>query len=136
MSKNDQDTNRTEPEFKLNISTIMWTVIGFIISWINMLLIMNSPSSIEVLLYLSIILTTIIPGVILGLKDRYWGYGYLLGFSFSGIPFMVIIDLFIGGYTFATALFIFIILWLIFWKTWRSLSAIKTDKGQKKRKID
>jgi len=129
LSNNGQEIDQKKSEFKLNISTIIWTIIGFIISWINMLLIMNSPSSIEVLSYLSIILTTIIPGVIIGLKDRYWGYGYLLGFSFSGIPFMVLIDLFIGGYTFATALFIFIILWLIFWKTWRSLSAIKTDKA-------
>jgi len=124
-----QTANRIEPEIKLNISTIIWAIIGFIVAWINMVLILNSPSSVEVLSYLSIILTTIIPGVFIGLKNRYWGYGYLLGFSFSGIPFMFLIDLFIGGYTFATALFIFIILWLIFWKTWRSLSAIKTDKG-------
>jgi hypothetical protein len=45
----------------------------------------------------------------------------------AGIPFMIFVDLFIGGYVFATALFIFIIMWLVFWKTWRSLSAIKKE---------
>ena len=51
---------------------------------------------------------------------------YLLGFAIAGVPFLIMIDLFIGGYTFATTIFIFVILWLIFWKTWRSLSSIKT----------
>ena len=90
-----------------------------------MLLIDAAPSSIEVLALLSIVLTTMAPAVLIGLKNRYWAYGYLIGFSVAGIPFLVFVDLFIGGYTFATSLFIFIILWLIFWKTWRSISKIK-----------
>ncbi|MFX0048991.1 MAG: hypothetical protein ACFE8G_12605, partial [Candidatus Hermodarchaeota archaeon] len=69
--------------------------------------------------------TTIIPGVIIALINRYWGYGYLIGFALAGIPFLIILDPFIGSYTFATTVFIFIILWLIFWKAWRSLSSIK-----------
>jgi hypothetical protein len=85
----------------------------------------------EILAYLSIIFTTIIPAVIIGIKNRYWGYGYIFGFSIAGIPFMII-DLFIGGYTFATAFFIFIIMYLIFWKTWRSISRIKTTSVSKK----
>ena len=76
--------------------------------------------------YLTIIFSTIIPGIIIAYKNRYWGYGYMIGFAIAGIPFLILIDLFIGGYTFATALFIFIILWLIFWKTWRALSSIKS----------
>ena len=114
-----------EPELRIDIGTIICFVLGISISWINMLMILNSPPAIEVLAYLSIILTTMIPGIIFALKNRYWGYGYLIGFSLSGIPFTFLIDPFIGGYTFVTTLFIFIILWLIFWKAWRSLDSIK-----------
>ena len=117
---------KTEKELKLDIWTLVFTGIGFIASWINMLFIFDAPRTIEVLAILSIILTTMIPGVIIALINRYWGYGYLIGFACAGIPFLIMIDLFIGGYTFATTVFIFIILWLIFWKTWRSLSSIKT----------
>jgi hypothetical protein len=81
--------------------------------------------SMEIWSYLTIIFTTIIPTVLIGLKNRFWGYGYLFGFATAGIPFMFIGDLFIGGYTSITSLLIFIILWLIFWKAWRSLSSIK-----------
>ncbi|MFX1496421.1 MAG: hypothetical protein ACFFBH_02735 [Promethearchaeota archaeon] len=93
-----------------------------------MLLILESSKYIEVLAYLSIILTTMIPGVIIALKKRYWGYSYLSGFSIAGIPFMILIDLFIGAYTCITTIFIFAILWLIFWKAWRSLDSIKIEE--------
>ncbi len=120
---------KTEKELKLDLWTLIFTGIGLIASWVNMLFIFNAPRIpriIEVLAFLSIILTTMIPGVVIALINRYWGYGYLIGFASAGIPFLLMIDLFIGGYTFATTVFIFIILWLIFWKTWRSLSSIKT----------
>ena len=117
---------RTETELKLNIWTFLFAGIGFLASWFNMIFILDAPRTIEVLAFLSIILTTMIPGVIIALINRYWGYGYLIGFASAGIPFLIVFDLFIGGYTFATTVFIFIILWLIFWKTWRSLSSIKT----------
>jgi hypothetical protein len=117
---------RTETELKLNIWTFLFAGIGFLASWFNMIFILDAPRTIEVLAFLSIILTTMIPGVIIALINRYWGYGYLIGFASAGIPFLILFDLFIGGYTFATTVFIFIILWLIFWKTWRSLSSIKT----------
>ena len=117
---------RTEKELKLNIWTFLFAGIGFLASWFNMIFILDAPRTIEVLAFLSIILTTMIPGVIIALINRYWGYGYLIGFASAGIPFLILFDLFIGGYTFATTVFIFIILWLIFWKTWRSLSSIKT----------
>lgn len=120
--KKEQTVGKPEPEFKIDLGTIVCTIIGFVISWINMLVILDSM---EIWSYLSIIFTTIIPGVIISLKNRYWGYGYMIGFSGAGIPFLILIDLFIGGYTFATGLLIFIILWLIFWKAWRSLSSIK-----------
>ena len=123
--KKEQTVGRPEPEFKIDIGTIIWMIIGFITSWVNMLIIIDSM---EIWSYLTIIFTTIIPTVVIGLKNRYWGYGYLFGFSIAGIPFLFIVDLFIGGYTFATSLFIFIILWLIFWKAWRSLSSIKQLK--------
>jgi len=107
----DQTVGRPEPEFKIDFVTIIWTIIGFIVSWTNMLIILDSM---EIWAYLSIIFTVIIPTVIIGLKNRYWSYGYMLGFSIAGIPFLFIMDPFIGGYTFATSLFIFIILWIIF----------------------
>jgi hypothetical protein len=117
---------KAEPDLKLEIWMLLFTVIGFIVSWFNMIFILDAPRAIEVLAFLSIIITTIIPGVIIAIINRYWGYGYLIGFASAGIPFLIFVDLFIGGYTFATTIFIFIILWLIFWKTWRSLSSIKT----------
>ncbi|MFX1321722.1 MAG: hypothetical protein ACFFAQ_08760 [Promethearchaeota archaeon] len=120
--KKKQTVGRSEPEFKFDIGTVVFIIIGFAVSWINMLVILDSM---EIWSYLSIIFTSIIPGVLIAIKNRYWGYGYMFGFSGAGIPFLILIDLFIGGYTVVTALLIFIILWLIFWKAWRSLSSIK-----------
>jgi hypothetical protein len=117
---------RGEKELKVNVWTFVFAGIGFVVSWSNMIFILDAPPTIEVLAFLSIILTTMIPGVVIALINRYWGYGYLFGFAIAGIPFLIMIDLFIGGYTFATTIFIFVILWLIFWKTWRSLSSIKS----------
>ncbi len=117
-----QSVGRPEPEFKFNIGTVVFIIICFIVSWWNMLIIFNSM---QIWSYLSIIFTTIIPTIIIALKYRLWGYGYLLGFAIAGIPFSIMEDLFVGWYTFATAIFIFIILWLVFWTAWRSLSSIK-----------
>jgi len=124
--RKEQTVGRPEPEFKFTIVTVIWIVVGFISSWINMIIILDSM---EIWSYLSVIFTTIIPGVIIGLKDRYWGYGYMIGFAIAGIPFLIIVDLFIGGYVFATTLFIFIIIMLIFWLGWRSIGAIKHVEG-------
>jgi hypothetical protein len=118
----DQKVGRQEPELKFDVLTVVFMIIGFIVSWINMAIILDSM---EIWSYLSIIFTTIIPGISIALKNRYWGYGYLIGFAIAGIPFIFIMDLFIGGYTFVTTIFIFVILWLIFWKAWRSISSIK-----------
>jgi hypothetical protein len=121
----DQAVGRPEPEFKIDYITIIWIIIGITVSWLNMVIILEYM---EIWSYLTIIFTTIIPTVIVGLKNRFWGYGYLFGFAIAGIPFMFMCDLFIGGYTSITSLLIFIILWLIFWKAWRSLSSIKQIK--------
>ena len=130
VNKNTESSGRerdkAEQDLSFNLWTLLFVIIGFIASWVNMTFIQDAPSSIEVLAFLSIIFTTMIPGIIISLVNRYWGYGYLIGFASAGIPFLIIVDLFIGGYTFATTIFIFIILWLIFWKAWRSLSSIKT----------
>lgn len=132
MTMNDEkqigERKSMEKELKLDIWTFLFTAIGFVASWFNMLFILDAPGTIEVLAFLSIIFTTMVPGIVIALINRYWGYGYLIGFATAGIPFLIMIDLFIGGYTFATTIFIFIILWLIFWKTWRSLSSIKAGK--------
>ncbi|MFX1348663.1 MAG: hypothetical protein ACFE92_08330 [Promethearchaeota archaeon] len=128
-SRKEQAVGRPEPEFKLDLINIIFIFIGFGASWVNMLVILDSM---EIWSYLTIIFTTIIPTVIIGLKNRYWGYGYIFGFAIAGIPFSFLNppygDLFIGWYTFATSFFIFVILWLIFWRAWRSLSAIKQMK--------
>lgn len=124
-SKNETKVSplgKEEPEFHFDVGTAIFIIIGAVISWINMLIILDSM---QIWAYLSVIFTTILPGVLIGIKNRFWGYGYIFGFSIAGIPFMIFYDLFIGGYTFAVALFIFIILWLIFWKTWRSIVKIK-----------
>ena len=124
--KNDkQSVGRPEPEFKFDVGTVIFFIIGFISSWINMLIIYDSM---QVAAYLSIIFTTMIPGIIIAVKNRFWGYGYMFGFAIAGIPFYIAVDIFIGGYTFATALFLFIIMWLVFWKTWRSLGSIISTK--------
>ena len=124
---NRNDRDKAEKDLSLNVWTFFFVVIGFVVSWVNMTFIQDAPRSIEVLAFLSIIFTTMVPGIIIALVNRYWGYGYLIGFASAGIPFLIIVDLFIGGYTFATTLFIFIILWLIFWKAWRSLSSIRAS---------
>lgn len=131
MTIKDKEHTRIKKkkEKRLNLWTLVFVGIGFIVSWFNMIFILDAPRTpriIEILAFLSIILTTMIPGIIIALINRYWGYGYLLGFAIAGVPFLILIDLFIGGYTFVTTIFIFVILWLIFWKAWRSLSSIKT----------
>ena len=125
LTGKDQTVGRVEPEFKFDIGTIIFIIIGFVVSWINMVLIFNYM---EVWAYLSIIFTVMIPGIIIAVKNRYWGYGYVCGFTVAGVPFTFLVDLFIGGYTFAVALFLFIIMWLVFWKTWRTISGIKSVK--------
>lgn len=129
----ERPIKRDQEELQLDIGTFICVIIGIIISWINMW-IMNeiqiNPRSAELLkifAYLSIIFTTSIPCIVIGLKNRLWGYGYIIGFAGAGIPFFLIVDLFIGLYTFFTSLFIFIIMWLIFWKGWRSLSSIEIE---------
>jgi len=123
---NRNERDKAEKDLSLDVWTLMFVIVGFVVSWVNMTLIQDAPRSIEVLAFLSIIFTTMIPGIVIALVNRYWGYGYLIGFAIAGIPFLIIVDLFIGGYTFATSIFIFIILWLIFWKAWRSLSSIRS----------
>ena len=126
----EQRVGKEEPEFQFDIGTVIFILIGLATSWINMLIILDfqlnaSSAQLKINAYLSVIFTTIVPGIGIALKNRFWGYGYMIGFAIAGLPFMFVMDLFIGGYTFFTALFIFIILWLIFWKAWRSLGSIK-----------
>ncbi|MFX1238308.1 MAG: hypothetical protein ACFFAS_02375 [Promethearchaeota archaeon] len=130
--KKEQTIGREEPDFRIDAITTLFLAIGFIVSWVNMLVIHiivqesnYSPEAIPA--YFSVIFTTTIPGVAISLKNRFWGYGYMLGFSLAGLPFMFIIDTFIGGTTLAMSFFLFVIMWLVFWKVWRSLSGIKME---------
>jgi hypothetical protein len=130
-------SKKEKADLKFDYKAIIFAIIGFIVSWINMEYInitqhqFNSEAYIplQALAFLSVILTTFIPAIIISLIHRYWAYGYMIGFALAGIPYFVFKDVFIGGYTLATALFIFLIMWLIFWKTWRTLSAIKTQNN-------
>ncbi|MBN1216679.1 MAG: hypothetical protein JXA99_14720 [Candidatus Lokiarchaeota archaeon] len=131
MAEKELINRKSEPEFKIDIIFIILVIIGFIISWINMWLIENTPLqgsplwNLKVFAYLSIIFTTAIPCVIIGIKNRIWAYGYIIGFAVAGLPFSFF-NIYTGLYTFITTLLIFSIMWLIFWKAWRSLSSIKT----------
>ena len=131
MEEKDLRKNREEQEFKIDIVTFVLSIIGFSIAWINMYLMTITPKlgseilNTTVLAYLSIIFTTSIPCVAIGIKNRIWAYGYIIGFAGAGIPF-AFIEIFIGLYTFSVTLLIFTIMYLIFWKAWRSLSSIKT----------
>jgi hypothetical protein len=115
-----------DEEQKFDYFFIVFFVIGFAISTINMYVIKIFAEN--VLSFLLIIFIFIIPGVVIGLKKRIWGYGYMFGFMIAGIPGIFWFDLFIGGYTVVVSFFLFIILWLVFWKTWRSISGIKVDE--------
>lgn len=126
MSANKKNPTPMEERQKIKITykMIIFFILGGCVSWINMWFILIFM---EIWSYLSIIFTTIIPCVGIGLKNRLWAYSYILGFSIAGIPFMIFMDLFIGGYTFITTFLIFIIIWLIFWKAWRTIGSIKKE---------
>lgn len=107
-----------------NLFLVFFIFIGFMVSIINMYIILLSM---EVWAYLLIIFLIIIPTVIIGLKLRIWAYGYLFGYAIAGFFGIFLFDMFIGAYTIAVSALIFIILWLIFFKTWRSISKIKVE---------
>ncbi|MBY9005619.1 MAG: hypothetical protein KGD63_02575 [Candidatus Lokiarchaeota archaeon] len=131
MTEKELTKKKDEPEFEIDKITILIAIIGFLVAWINMYLIENTPIygsevwNLKVFAYLSIIFTTSIPCVAIGVKNRIWAYGYIIGFAIAGLPF-VIINVYIGLYTLITTLLLFTIMWLIFWTAWRSLSSIKT----------
>ncbi len=120
-----QSVGRLEPELRFGLGAVLFFVIGLITSWINMAFI---SASMQVWSYLTVIFTVMVFGIIISYINRYWGYGYMGGFSIAGIPYALWVDLFVGGYTFFTSVFIFVILWLAFWKAWRSISSIKSIK--------
>ena len=131
---NQNDRDKAEKDLRINIWTLLFVIIGFVASWVNMTYIQDAPRSIEVLAFLSIIFTTMIPGIIIALVNRYWGYGYLIGFASAGIPFLIIVDLFIGGYTFATTLLITNLVSKFLCEAWRSLSSIRTGSHEEDHK--
>ena len=65
MTKQKKQTvGRDEEELKFDIRTVVFIVIGCLVSWVNMLIILNLmtiPS------YLSVIFTTSIPGIIISI---------------------------------------------------------------------
>lgn len=124
MPQNQRSDLNNGDKFRNNLFLVFYCIIGFVVSNINMYIIVLSM---EVWAYLLIIFLIIIPAIIIGLKVRDWAYGYMIGYSTAGILGIFIYDLFIGAYTVAVSILIFIILWLIFFKTWRSISKIKVE---------
>lgn len=124
MPQNQRSESNNGNKFRNNFFLVFYCIIGFVVSNINMYIIVLSM---EVWAYLLIIFLIIIPAIIIGLRLRIWAYGYMLGFTTAGILGIFLYDLFIGAYTAVVSIFIFIILWLIFFKTWRSISKIKVE---------
>ncbi len=124
MPQNQRSESNNGNKFRNDFFLVFYYITGFVISNINMYIIVLSM---EVWAYLLIIFLIIIPAIIIGLRLRIWSYGYMIGYSTAGILGIFIYDLFIGAYTVAVSIFIFVILWLIFFKTWRSISKIKVE---------
>lgn len=116
---------KEDEEQKIDYHFAIFLIIGFVVSMLNMYVI---TIYIEIVMsYLVIIFLFMIPGIVIALKVRIWGYGYMLGFTVAGIPGIFLYDMFIGSYTVFVSVSLFIILYLIFWKTWRSISGIKVE---------
>ena len=124
MPQNQRSESNIGNQLRNNFFLVLFFIIGFVVSNINMYIILLSM---EVWAYLLIIFLIIIPAIIIGLRLRIWSYGYMIGYSTAGILGIFIYDLFIGAYTVVVSIFIFTILWLIFFKTWRSISKIKVE---------
>lgn len=124
MPQNQRSESNIDNKLRNNFFLVLFFIIGFVVSNINMYIILLSM---EVWAYLLIIFLIIIPAIIIGLRLRIWSYGYMIGYSTAGILGIFIYDLFIGAYTVVVSIFIFTILWLIFFKTWRSISKIKVE---------
>ena len=107
MTEKELTKNKDEPEFKIDMVTIIIAAIGFFTAWINMYFIESTPLyggevfNLKVLAYLSIIFTTSIPCVVIGIKNRIWAYGYIIGFAIAGLPF-AFINIYTGFYTLIT----------------------------------
>ncbi len=92
--------------------------------------------NIKVWAYLIIIFLIIIPAVLVGyFLDRENGYAYIFGYIIGGLVGMFTIDLFIGGTSFFSALLIFIVIYLIFWKIWRTIDRVRAG-DQETRPVD
>ncbi len=124
MPQNQRSDLNNGDKFRNNLFLVFYCIIGFVVSNINMYIIVLSM---EVWAYLLIIFLIIIPAIIIGLRLRIWSYGYMIGYSTAGILGIFIYDLFIGFYTAVVTILLFMILWLIFFKTWRSISKIKVE---------
>lgn len=75
--------------------------------------------------YLIIIFLVLIPDIIFAVSKRARGYGYIIGYLIGGAYELIFGDPFIGGYFIVVTIFLFLIVYLIFWKVWRSFSKFK-----------
>jgi hypothetical protein len=67
-----------------------------------------------------------IPAIIFSNMKRSRGYAYVLGYAAGGLTGAFIWDIFLGIYNSAVAGILFLIIYFIFWKIWRSFTKFKT----------
>ena len=68
----------------------------------------------------------LIPAIIFSNMKRSRGYGFVIGYVVGGLIGAVIWDIFIGIYTASVAAILFLIVYFIFWKIWRSFTKFKS----------
>lgn len=72
-----------------------------------------------------------IPAIIFSNMKRARGYGFVIGYMSGGIIGSIIWDLFLGIYTSAVAGILFLIMYFIFWKIWRSFTKFSINENPK-----
>ena len=72
-----------------------------------------------------------IPAIIFSNMKRARGYGFVIGYMSGAIIGSIIWDLFLGIYTSAVAGILFLIMYFIFWKIWRSFTKFTIDEKPK-----
>ncbi|GAB4306447.1 MAG: hypothetical protein Kow0069_03200 [Promethearchaeota archaeon] len=121
------------PAAPIDSRALGFALLGFLVSMLDQWVIQGSM---EVWAYLLIIFLIIIPGVGVGLVRRVDGYAYVLGFLVGGLMGAFTIDPFIGWTTFVSAALIFTIIWLVFWRIWRSIAWVRVGEDRETRPVE
>ncbi|MHA1821336.1 MAG: hypothetical protein ACTSU2_08285 [Promethearchaeota archaeon] len=106
----------------------LFILIGLVISLIQIYYtkrLEHAPGMWWIWRYLIIIFTVMIPAIYVSVLKRIRGYTYIVGYLLGGLIELLFGDPFIGGYNIVVTLFLFLIIYLIFWKVWRSVAKVK-----------